>query len=72
MLARPKLVRELKLRGVFYQRLVRETRKAAEMAARAIDQGVDPETAQELALENLFLPPEDLQPRLEESVRQAY
>ena len=58
MLARPKLVRE--------------TRKAAEMAARAIDQGVDPETAQELALENLFLPPEDLQPRLEESVRQAY
>ena len=42
------------------------------MAARAIDQGVDPETVQKLALENLFLPPEDLQPRLGESVRQAY
>ena len=57
MLARPKLVRELKQKGVYYQTLVRKSEAAAEMGAMLINQGVDPQTAQELALENLFPPP---------------
>ena len=71
-LARPKHVKELKQSGIFYQSLKRESERAAEMAAMLIGQGVDPFTAEELALDNLFLPPEDLQPILGGPVKTAY
>ncbi len=71
-MARPKHVKELKQSGRFYHSLKCESEWAAEMAAMLIDQGVDPFTAEELALDNLFLPPEDLQPILGGAVKTAY
>ena len=71
-LARPKYVRELKRSGIYYKTLRRKSEKAAEMAAMLIDQGLSPLTAEELALNDLFLLPEDLQPILGGPVKTAY
>ena len=71
-LARPKLVKELKRSGTFYQTLKNRSEKAVEMAAMLRNQGLDPYQAEELALENLFLPQEDLQPILGGPVKTAY
>ena len=71
-LARPKDVKELKRSGTFYQTLKDRSEKAVEMAAMLSSQGLDPFRAEELALENLFLPPEDLQPILGGPVKTAY